>query len=223
MPLPVGEQAFVLESPAGPLDAVWCSPPDPVVQLVMAHGAGAGLHHATMTGLAEAFAAQSMATLRFNFPFMQQGKRRVDSIAVATSVIACAAGYLRSQNSLPLLLAGHSFGGRMCSHAVLAHDIPCQGLVFCAFPLHPAKRPEVKRAAHLTEIKYPMLFLSGTRDDLADPALLEKVVASLPLAHLYWLETANHSYTVLKRSRRNPTPVFTEMAQRTRQFVDEVI
>ena len=131
--------------------------------------------------------------------------------------------WINATSQLPQIMAGHSFGGRMCSHAAAEGELACEGLIFCSFPLHPPKKPAVTRARHLPEIDRPMLFLSGTRDDLADAALLEGVVNGLGNARIHSLETANHSYTILKRTRTNPTPVFEEMAQIARGFVDEVI
>jgi len=223
MVTPVGEHAFQLNSPAGPLDACLLQPALAVAQLVFAHGAGAGFQHATMSALAHAFADEGLATLRFNFPFMQQGKRRVDKPSVCTQAIVSAAAELQQRDSIPLFLGGHSFGGRMCSHAVVDHQMACAGLIFCSFPLHVAKKPGVERAAHLPQIHQPMLFLSGTRDDLAEPSLLKEVVANLPTARMHWLDTANHSYTVLKRTRTHHLSVFEEIARTARLFVDEVI
>ena len=223
MPTAAGLHPLQLDAPAGPVDGCWMVPEQPVAHLVFAHGAGAGFQHATMQGIAEAFAEVGLSTLRFNFPYMQQGKRRVDSKAVAVETIAGAADYLAGQGAEPLFLCGHSFGGRMCSHAVVEAEIDCAGLIFCSFPLHQPKKPDIARAAHLPEAEKPMLFLSGTRDDLADAKLLAEVVAGLERARIHWLETANHSYTILKRTRTNPTPVFTEMAQVVRGFVDELI
>ncbi len=219
-----GEQQLQLGSPVGALDGIWLAPEGAVAQMVFAHGAGAGYQHATMQGLAQAFANAGLATLRFNFPFMQQGKRRVDSKDVAVASIVTAADYARSLSDLPLLLSGHSFGGRMCTHAVVQAEIDCVALVLCSFPLHPLKKPGIERAAHLRGIEQPMLFLSGTRDDLATADLLQGVVSGLNEdSRIHWLETANHSYTILKRTRTSETPVFTEMAQQARTFVDELI
>ena len=219
-----GEQHLQLDSPAGLLDAVLIAPDHAVAQLLFAHGAGAGYQHATMSGLAESFAEAGLATLRFNFPFMQQGKRRVDSKDVAVSSIVTAADYMRRLSDLPLVLCGHSFGGRMCTHAVVQAEIDCTALVLCSFPLHPPKKPGIERAAHLPDITQPMLFLSGTRDGLATADLLQGMVEGLNnSSRIHWLETANHSYTILKRKRTNATPVFAEMAQQARAFVDEVI
>ena len=218
------EEPLQVGSPSGPLDGVWLEPTSAVAQLVFAHGAGAGYQHKNMQGIAAAWAEQGLASLRFNFPYMQAGKRRVDGKAVAIDAIAAARELAAARSSLPLFLAGHSFGGRMRSHAVAEAGVDCRGLVFCSFPLHQPKKPDVARAAHLGDIAQPMLFLSGTRDDLADADLLKQVVGSLePRASLHWLETANHSYVVLKRTRTNPAPVFEEMAQATREFVDALI
>ncbi len=228
MPATAGEHQLQLDSPAGPTDAVWLRPDDAVAQMVLAHGAGAGCRHATMQGIAEAFAEAGIATLRFNFPFMQSSeggkRRRVDSKEVCISCITSAAAYLEAHSDLPLFLGGHSFGGRMCSHAVADTALECAGLIYCSFPLHPPKKPGSARAAHLPQIRQPQLFLSGTRDDLADRELLTGVVAGLgDSAAVHWLETANHSYVILKRVRTSGPPVFTEMARVARGFVDEVI
>jgi len=218
-----GEYPLQVESPDGPVDALRLVPDAAVAQLVLAHGAGAGFLHANMQGIADAFAGVGLATLRFNFPFTQHGRRRVDRKEVSVATIAAAAECARNTSGLPLFLAGHSFGGRMCSHAAVDPGVECRGLIFCSFPLHQPKKPSIERAAHLPDVGKPMLFLSGTRDDLAHADLLEGVVAELKNARVHWLETANHSYVVLKRTRTHPLPVFEEIALATRSFVDEVI
>jgi len=223
MPESPGIHPTQLAFSGSPLDAAWQIADHPVANLVFAHGAGAGFEHATMQGLAETFADVGLSTFRFNFPFMQQASRRVDKQSVAVDVIARALAEVRAQSDLPIFLCGHSFGGRMCSHAVLNADVRCEGLIFCSFPLHVAKKPSVQRAQHLPDIEVPMLFLSGTRDDLAQPKLLDEVVSKLPSARLHWLETANHSYVVLKRTRTNTTPIFEEMAEQVRQFVATIV
>jgi len=220
--LPAGESSFQLEAPAGSLDAILLAPQAPHAQCVLAHGAGAGIRHANMNALAEAFAAAGVATLRFNFPYMQAGKRRVDAKAVAVASIVAAADELRTRSDLPLLLAGHSFGGRMATHAAVEAELACRALVLCSFPLHQPKKPGTDRAAHLPAIKQPVLFLSGTRDDLAEQPLLEEVAAQMPNARIHWLDTANHSYVILKRTRKHPLTVFEEMSAQIEAFVDEL-
>ncbi len=189
---------------------------------MLAHGAGAGHLHKNMESIAEAFAEVGLATLRYNFPYMQAGKRCVDRQPVAVDTVVDAVSLAHDTTDLPLFAGGHSFGGRMTSHAAAAGRIDCRGLIFCSFPLHGPKKPSVDRAAHITDINVPMLYLSGTRDDLADADLLNEVVSRPGInARVHWLETANHSYVVLKRTRQNPLDVFIEMAQEARQFVDE--
>jgi predicted alpha/beta-hydrolase family hydrolase len=199
---------------------IWQAPDDAVAALVLAHGAGAGMRHRNMQALADAFAAHGIATLRFDFPFMEAGRKRVDPPAVATARIAAAFRSAGERTRLPVWLGGHSFGGRMASHAVLTEPISPVGLVFCSFPLHMPGKPGVERARHLAEVRVPMLFLSGTRDELATPALLEQVVAGLPTAKLHWLDTADHGYGVRLRERGEKGSVFDEIARETRAFVD---
>lgn len=201
------------------MNVLWQSPLDAVAAIVLAHGAGAGMSHVSMQSIADAFQRQAIATLRFNFPFIEAGRNRTDSPAVATATIAAAFEEARGHTTLPLWLGGHSFGGRMASHAVLNQKMNPQGLIFCSFPLHMPDKPSRSRADHLSSIRLPMLFLSGTRDSLAQPELLESVVQQLPTAELHWLETADHGCRVLKRTRTNPENVFDEMARVAREFI----
>ena len=200
---------------------LWQCPDDAVAALVLAHGAGAGMTHASMQAIATAFEQRGIATLRFDFPYMAAGRNRVDSPAVACQAIAAAFAAAAERTKLPIWVGGHSFGGRMASHAVVDRAVPARGLIFCSFPLHMPGKPDTKRAQHLGKIRQPMLFLSGTRDDLAQRQLLEPLVASLPTAALHWLETADHGYRVLKRSRMRADSVFDEMAEAARAFIDE--
>jgi len=199
---------------------LWQAPRDAAGALVLAHGAGAGMRHRQMQALADAFERRGIATLRFDFAFIEQGKSRVDPPEVATARIAEAFAAARERTGLPIWLGGHSFGGRMASHAVGAGLVDPAGLIFCAFPLHNPGKPATSRAAHLGAIAKPMLFLSGTRDPLADAALLRDVVGALPSAELHWLDTADHGYRVLKRSRASPEDVFDEIGRVARDFID---
>ncbi|HET6628810.1 MAG TPA: alpha/beta fold hydrolase, partial [Woeseiaceae bacterium] len=146
------------------MKVLWQCPESAEAMLVLAHGAGAGMAHRNLQALADAFGRQSVATLRFDFPFIEAGRKRVDSRAVATAAIAEACAEASRRAALPLWLGGHSFGGRMASHAVIDEGLEPRGLIFCSFPLHPAGKPSINRAAHLQAINRPMLFLSGTRD-----------------------------------------------------------
>lgn len=202
------------------MNLLWQCPADAVAALVLAHGAGAGMTHVSMQAIADALERQAVATLRFNFPFMDEGRNRTDPSAVATATIAAAFDEANKRTSLPLWLGGHSFGGRMASHAVLDQGLNPVGLIFCSFPLHMPGKLSRKRAEHLASICQPMLFLSGTRDTMADRELLEQVVGELPVAQLHWLETADHGYHILKRTRTNPESVFDEMTRVIREFVE---
>lgn len=202
------------------MNTLWQCPDGATAALVLAHGAGAGMRHRNMQSLADAFARRHVATLRFNFPFIEAGKRRVDSKSVSTATIAAACEEAAQRSSLPLWLGGHSFGGRMASHAVLDEHIDAAGLIFCSFPLHPPGKPGTGRAAHLPAINLPMLFLSGTRDTFAEPGLLEPLVASLPTAAVHRLDTADHGYEILRRARQIDEDVFDEMARVARAFID---
>lgn len=199
---------------------IWQSADSAVAALVLAHGAGAGMTHRNMQSIADAFGRAGIATLRFEFPFIEAGRNRVDPQAVATARLAEAFAAAVQRTSLPIWLGGHSFGGRMASHAVLDEGIDARGLVFCSFPLHTAGKPAVTRASHLSRIRRPMLFLSGTRDKLAERELLEPLVAELDDSELHWLDTADHGYQVLKRSRSVALDVFDEMAGVARGFID---
>ncbi len=199
---------------------LWQCPNDAVAALVLAHGAGAGMQHASMQAIATAFELRGIATLRFDFPFMAEGRNRVDPPAVATAAIAAAHAAAAQRTKLPIWLGGHSFGGRMASHAIVDRALPAAGLIFCSFPLHMPGKPDSKRAQHLAAIRQPMLVLSGTRDALAQRELLEPLVASLPTATLHWLDTADHGYRVLKRQRTRTDSVFDEMAEAARAFID---
>ena len=203
------------------VESIWQCPDDAVAALVLGHGAGAGMRHANMQAIADAFAGRGIATLRFNFPFIEQGRKRVDPPKVATARIAEAFAEVGGRSTLPRWLGGHSFGGRMASRAVLEHGLEPHGLVFCSFPLHAPGKPGIERAKHLARIRRPILFLSGTRDSLAEAGLLEMLTGELDHAQLHFLDTADHGYRVLKRSRQSKEGVFDEMARVARAFIDE--
>lgn len=178
------------------------------------------MRHATMQSIADAFAAAGISSLRFNFPFKEAGRFRVDSKDVSTRTIGAALEFAIENCPGPYCLGGHSFGGRMASHAVLDHRLDVAALMFCAFPLHPAGKPSVERARHMDAIESPMLFLSGTRDNLAECGLMTQVANRLD-ATLRWLDTGDHGYRILKRSRVREDDIFAEMAGHARQFVLE--
>src|SRR5215467_3576082 len=184
--------------------------------LVLAHGAGAGMSHPFMENLADELAAAGVATLRYQFPYMEEKRRVPDVPAVLTATVVAAVGAAaKKAPDLPLFAGGKSLGGRMTSQAAAEGPLDeVRGLVFFGFPLHPPKRPSTKRADHLTKVTVPMLFLQGTRDDLADLSLLRPVCARLgPLATLSVVEGADHSFHVLKRSGTSDAAVLQQLVQ----------
>ena len=181
---------------------------------VFAHSAGAGMSHPSMEAAATGLCDRGIATLRYQFPYMEKGSRRPDAPAAAHAAVRAAVKEAaRCCSGMPLIAGGRSFGGRMTSQAQAIAPLPSvRGLAFLGFPLHPAGKPSVARAAHLSGIKIPMLFLQGTRDGLAEMSLLEPVVTSLGgLASLHVVRDADHSFHVLARSGRNDAEVMSEV------------
>ncbi len=192
----------------------------PIARLIFGHGAGANMQHHHMQNLSDALAERGLETLRYNFPYMEKGGGRTDNLATCLATIDGALKLASGFTPLPTYLAGHSFGGRMSSHFVAEHpDAAIAGLIYFSFPLHPAGKPDTKRAAHLPDIKVPQLFLSGTRDKLAELDLLEPVIAKLPTARLHLLDTADHSFAILKRTRQAEESVYEEAARIAAEFV----
>jgi len=207
-PLP---QALGIDLPdSGRVSALWLWPSDAAAALVLAHGAGAGMTHKGMASLAAGLAARGIATLRFQFPYMERGSKRPDVPAVAHAAVrAAAAQAARLAPGLPLFAGGRSFGGRMTSQAqALAPLAGVRGLVFFAFPLHPAKKPSDARAAHLRDVSIPMLFVQGSRDDLADISLLRPMLCGLgERASLHLIDDADHSFHVPAKSGKRDADV----------------
>jgi predicted alpha/beta-hydrolase family hydrolase len=181
---------------------------------VFAHGAGAGMTHAFMEAVADGLCERGVATLRYQFPYMEKGSKRPDAPAVAHAAVrAAVAEAARRCKGLPLIAGGKSFGGRMTSQAQAATPLEgVHGLAFFGFPLHPAGKPSSDRAKHLGDIRIPMLFLQGSRDSLAELSLLEPVVKSLKrLASLHVVKDADHSFHVPARSGRKDSEVMNEI------------
>ena len=192
---------------------------------LLAHGAGSGMTHPFMAGIADGLAERGVATLRYQFPYMEQGGKRPDPPKLAQATVRAAVAEAFSlAPKLPLVAGGKSFGGRMTSQAQAESPLPgVRGLAFLGFPMHAAGRPSEERAAHLFEVKIPMLFLQGTRDALADLELLEPIVAGLgPRATLRRIEHADHGFHVLKRSGRNDGEVLEELAVTLSRWVESL-
>jgi len=186
------------------------APNDARAVYVLAHGAGAGMRHAFMQAIAEGLAGRGVAVLRYEFPYMEQGSKRPDAPKVAQARVREAVVEARKRfPGLALFAGGKSFGGRMTSQAQAAEPLPgVLGLAFLGFPLHAAGKPSNERAAHLADVKVPMLFLQGTRDALADLALLRPVIANLgERATLGTFDQADHSFHVPARTGRSDDDV----------------
>ncbi len=220
-----GERLRFAVEGAGEVSAILMRPADARWLLVLAHGAGAGMTHPFLAKLASELADAGVATLRYQFPYMEQKRRVPDAPTVATATVASAASAAaKTAPGLSLLAGGKSFGGRMSSQAAsqgLLESV--RGLVFFGFPLHPPNKPGTKRAEHLAKVPMPMLFLQGTRDTLADLKLLRPICADLgSRATLHIIETADHSFHVLKSSGKSDADVLRELAQTTASWAENL-
>ena len=201
-------------SGASPVSGLWQTPADPAACLVLAHGAGAGMTHRSMAAIAGGLAERQVATLRYQFPYMEKGGKRVDAPPVAHAAVRAAVAEAgRRAGPTPLFAGGRSFGGRMTSQAqALAPLAGVRGLIFFAFPLHTAGKPSTDRAAHLAQIAIPMLFLQGTKDALAELDLLRPAVAALGAgAALKLIDDADHAFHVPARTGRKDPDVLAEL------------
>lgn len=207
---------------AGSVSGLLMKPDDAASLLVFAHGAGAGMGHPFMETVALALAERGVATLRYQFPYMEAGRRAPDRSPRLLATVRAAvvvAGQLAG--ALPVFAGGKSMGGRMTSMAAAEQELPgVRGLIFFGFPLHGAdKTPSNERGAHLADVGLPMLFLQGTRDRLADLSLLRPLVAEIrPAAALHVVDSADHGFHVLKRSRRTDQDVIDELAEATARW-----
>src|SRR5205823_7838784 len=207
------------------VSALLARPPNARGLLVLDHGAGAGMAHPFLAKLAADLAGVGMATLRYQFPYIEERRRVPDKpeLLIAT-VDAAVRKAIEVAPRLPLLAGGKSMGGRMTSQAAAQGLLAgVKGLVFFGFPLHPPNRPGTKRADHLARVTMPMLFLQGTRDALADLKLLRPLCAKLgSRATLHIIETADHSFHGLKRSGRSDAEVLRELAETAASWAEGI-
>ena len=196
------------------VSGLWDAPAKAKACLVLAHGAGVNMTHRSMEAVAEGLVARGIAVLRYNFPYMERGSKRVDPPAIAHKAVRAAVAVGRERSApLKLFAGGRSFGARMTSQAQASAPLEgVSGLVFFAFPLHPAGTPSDERAAHLDDVRIPMLFLQGTRDTLADLDLLKPTVKSLgKRAKLALAQDADHSFHVPAKTGRKDSEVMAEI------------
>lgn len=203
----------------GKVSAEYILPENATCIITLAHGAGAGMYHSFMVSLANALAENNIATLRFNFPFTENKKPRADKPEVAHQTIAVAISKAQELfPSLPLFAAGKSFGGRMTSQYLAENNnTTVKGIIFYGFPLHPAGKPSTDRAEHLKQVKQPMLFLQGTKDELASWSLIEPVCNSLKRAALVKIEGADHSFKAGKKD------IISVLVKDTHEWIKKII
>lgn len=219
----MSEIRFLATPDKGEVSAILMRPDGATHLLVLGHGASTSMRHATMQRIAEVMAEQGIATFRYNFPYSENGTARNSNATCIETIRNAVRAAHQAAPDLALLAGGHSFGGRMTTTAQSEKPLEnVNGLVLFSFPLHLAGRPDTKRAEHLSAIEIPMLFLSGSRDELATLDLLEAVIAELSRgATLHLLETANHGYKVLKKARTSIEDVFHEMARVAREWIEK--
>ena len=220
----VKELKFTATADKGDVSAILLRPDKSTHLLVLGHGASTNMRHATLEAIADAMAAVGIATFRYNFPYSENGTARNSTATCVETIRNAVRAAHNAAPDLTLLAGGHSFGGRMTTTAQSEEPLEnVKGLVLFSFPLHLPGRPDIKRAEHLAKIEIPMLFLSGTRDELATLDLLEPIIQKLGTrATLHLLDTANHSYKILKKTRQSAEDVFAEMARVTREWIDRV-
>lgn len=224
MSLSPTEIRFLATPEKDEVSAILMRPVDATHLLILGHGASSNMRTPMLQTIAENLAEQNIATFRYNFPYSEKGGGRNSQDVCVATIRSAVRAAREACPDLPIVAGGHSFSGRMTSTAQAESPIDgVKGLVFFAFPLHPAGEPAIKRADHLANIDVPMLFLSGTRDALAELPLLEPVVKSLgKKATIHLLDTADHSFKILKRTRKSSEDVFVELARVVRGWAERL-
>jgi len=213
---------FEISEKAGTVNGILTEPPDAKALLLLAHGAGAGMQHKTMQLIADCLAEENIATLRFNFSYIEKGRKSPDSSKIAQETIRNVV--LKANEfakGLPLFAGGKSYGGRMTSSAAADEALPdVEGLIFFGFPLHPPGKPSADRAAHLHQVNLPMLFLQGTRDNLARMELIRQVTTDIKNAHLEVIEGADHSFHLKKSAGKSDEEVMRKIAGKVSSWME---
>lgn len=220
------EEVRIAVDPANTVSALFDAPDSPIACYVMAHGAGAGMRHAFLAAVANELGELGIATLRFQFPYMEKGSKRPDRPELCHATVRAAVARAAAlAPSLPLFAGGRSFGGRMASQAQAAAPLAgVRGLIFLGFPLHAAGKPSDTRADHLARVNVPMLFLQGTQDELADLDLLRPVVERIgERATLTAFEHADHSFHVPARTGRKDAQVRGEVLRALAAWVSHIV
>ena len=218
----VKEIEFFVSEQAGTVSGLLIKPNKAQVLLVLAHGAGAGMRHSFMEKIAAKLANCNVATLRYQFSYMQKRSKRPDPQRVLTETVRAAVAKARKEaGNLPLFAGGKSMGGRMTSLAAAEQPLDgVRGLLFFGFPLHAAGRPGAERGQHLLDIKIPLLFLQGSRDALADLKLLKPLCARIgKRAELYVADGGDHSFHMLKSAGRSDDDVLDELVEKVVEWM----
>ena len=216
------EVQFFVSEKGGAVSGLLLKPDNANALLVLAHGAGAGMRHRFMEDVAGKLAERAVATLRYQFPYMEKRTKRPDSEAVLTDTVKAAIATAKKQaGDLPIFAGGKSMGGRMTSIAAAKEPLDgVRGLVYFGFPLHAAGRPGIDRAEHLVDIQIPMLFLQGSRDALAELKLLKSLCAKLgKRAELFIIDGCDHSFHMLKSSKKSDEQVLHELVSKTAEWM----
>jgi predicted alpha/beta-hydrolase family hydrolase len=216
------ETRFEATRSSGEVSAIVLRPDDARAMLVLGHGAGAGMRHAFMESISDALADEGIATFRYQFPYMEAGNRAPNPASILQKTVRSAV--TAAACDLPLFAGGKSMAGRMTSMA--AADEPLEGvvgIVFLGFSLHPPRKPGTERAEHLPHVAVPMLFMNGSRDDLADLTLLRPVCNDLDAATLHVVEGGDHGFAVLKRSGRTDDEVMRELSATAAGWVSTML
>jgi len=219
------ERAIKIAVDGGQVSGLLVEPEKPRACYVLAHGAGVGMQHVFMATVAMGLAQRRIATVRYNFPYMEQKRRRPDSPKLAQAAVRAAVGEAaRSLRDIPLFAGGKSYGGRMTSQAQAEEPLErVRGLIFLGFPLHAPGQPSSERAEHLSSVKVPMLFLQGTRDEFAEGDYLKPLIKRLGgRATLKPFESADHSFHVAAKTGRTDVEVMEELLDTTVSWIDGV-
>jgi predicted alpha/beta-hydrolase family hydrolase len=217
---------FVVREDIGSVSGILFKTPEAGTLFVMGHGAGAGIHHPFMQGVARELAYQGISTFRYQFPYMERGRKIPDQHHILKVTVRSA---LKTGHELcpgkRIVIGGKSMAGRMTSLAAADHQLAnIEGLIFLGFPLHPADKPSMERGKHLEAVRFPMLFLQGTRDRLADSGLVQGLCRKLGTpATLRWIDEGDHSFGIPKRVGRDSKSVFEELARSIQQWLETVL
>jgi predicted alpha/beta-hydrolase family hydrolase len=223
--VPEEEVKFAVAGKSLHVSGLLRSPREASALYVLAHGAGAGMRHPFLQSMADRLTERGIGTLRYQFPYMEAGKRYPNPPSLLETTVRSAIQFATKRTSVPLLVGGKSLGGRMTSKAAAGAPFPeVRGLVFLGFPLHAPGKPGMERADHLVEVTHPMLFLQGTRDSLARRDLIESVVRGLgEQGRLHFVEGGDHSFNVLKRSGRSPEGVLDELTDAIVGWAEDIL